>query len=188
MNIDVWNEVGNRIQNPNDACQFISALMEECIDQTFNRLITAHFTNPPSQIYDSIIAFHADCSKRFTVKAIYLEMNGFEINPDRWYFDLFGYKSAPPNDDSFDWISEWQSPDSPTVTLTGLESIQELFATYIGNKLYQDKNKAYNEELATLLVMAKFCRLISGSLKNNKLGVPVYATAHDFDLIYHKSA
>jgi hypothetical protein len=188
MNIEVWNEVGNRIQNPNDACQFISTLMEDCKDKTFNGLITAHFTNPPSQIYGSVSAFHSECSKKFSVKAIYLEMNGFDINPDRWYFDLFGYESIPPNDDSFDWLSEWQSPDYPTVTLTGLEPIQDLYAHYISNKLYKDKDKAYNEELATLLVMAKFCKLIAESLDNKSLSVPVYATAHDFDIIYHKSA
>jgi hypothetical protein len=162
--------------------------MVSCEDKTFNDLITADFTNPPSQIYDAISAFDSECNKRFSVKAIYLEMNGFDINPDRWYFDLFGYESTPLNDDSLDWLSEWQSPDYPTVTLTGLESIQELYANYINNKLYKDQDRAYNEELATLLVMAKFCKLIAESLDNKSLGVPVYATAHDFDIIYHKSA
>src|SRR5215216_3654726 len=121
MNIEVWNEVGNRIQNPNDACQFISTLMVSCEDKTFNDLITADFTNPPSQIYGAICAFHSESNKIFDVKAVYLEMNGFGINPNRWYFDFFGYESTPPNDDSLDWLSHWQSPDYPTITLTGLE-------------------------------------------------------------------
>ena len=57
----------------------------------------------------------------------------------------------------------------------------------MSNKLYKDKDKADNEELATLLVMAKFCKLIVESLDNKKLDVHVYATAHDFDIIYHKT-
>jgi hypothetical protein len=194
MNIEIWHEVAKRIQDPNEACQFISEAMENCKDKTFSGLITANFTNSPNQIQDSIYAFCSTCRKLFDLKAIYLEMNGFDINPDRWYFDLFGYKTVPPNnDDSLDWLSNWQSPDFPDVTLTGLESVQKLFEQYIevNSKLNLDeqhKDLKYNHELATLMVMAKFCRLIAESLDNSKLAVQVYATAHDFDIIYHKSA
>lgn len=188
MNIEVWHEVGKRIQNPNEACQFVSELMESCKDKMFNGLITTNFTNSPSQIYNSISAFCSECNKVFDLKAIYLELNGFDINPNRWFFDFFGYKAVPQNDDSLDWLAYWQSPDDPSITLTGLESIQKLYSNYMSNKLDKDKDKAYNEELATLLVMAKFCKLIAESLDNKKLDVHVYATAHDFDIIYYKIA
>jgi hypothetical protein len=115
-------------------------------------------------------------------------MNGFDINPKRWFFDLFGYNTFHQGEDSLDWLAYWQSPEFPEVTLTGLESIQQLYDVYINNKLYKDEDKAYNEELATLLVMAKFCKLIDKSLENQKLAIHVLATAHDFDMMYHKSA
>jgi hypothetical protein len=192
MNLEIWNEVDKHIQNPNEACQFISELMESCRDKTFNGLITADFTNSSSQIQESVSAFCSGCNKMFDLKAIYLEMNGFDINPDRWYFDLFGYEALPQNDDSLDWLSDWQSPDFPDVTLTGLESIQKLYEQYIEentnlNLDERDKDLEYNRELATLMVMAKFCKLIDESLDSKQLGVHIYATAHDFDIIYHKS-
>lgn len=188
MNFEIWDKVDKRIQKPNEACQFINNLMENCKDKTFNGLISLNFTNSVYQIQNSIAKFCSECNKTFNLKAIYLEMNGFDINPDRWYFDLFGYGTLPPDDESLDWLSDWQSTEFPDVTLTGLESIQNLFDSYIKNKLYKDDDKAHNEDLATLLVMAKFCKLIDESLKNQKLAVHVYATAHDFDIIYHKRA
>ena len=30
-------------------------------------------------------------SKRFSIKAVYTETNGFDINPDKWFFDLFAF-------------------------------------------------------------------------------------------------
>jgi len=188
MNFDIWDEVDKRIQKPNEVCRFISELMENCKDKTFNNLVTANFTNSPSEIQNAINSFISECNKTFDLKAIYLEMNGFDINPNRWFFDLFGYKTFPQDEDSLDWLAHWQSPEFPEVTLTGLESIQELYDDYRKNKLYKDDDKAYNEELATLLVMAKFCHLIDNSLENQKLAIHVLATAHDFDIIYHKSA
>jgi hypothetical protein len=193
MNIEVWHEVAERIQNPDEACHFISKAMENCKNKTFNGLITANFTNSPSQIQDSILVFCSECRKIFDVKAIYLEMNGFDINPDRWYFDLFGYNTVSEDYSDLDWLSDWQSPDFPDVTLTGLESIQKLFEQYEAensdlNLDEQDKDLEYNRELAILMVMAKFCKLIAESLDNKRLNVQVYATAHDFDIVYHKSA
>ena len=194
MNTEIWNEVDKRIQNPNEACQYIGELMEKCKDKTFNGLIPANFTNSSSQIQNSIAEFISECNKAFRVKAIYLEMNGFDINPDRWYFDLFGYKSLPNEDgDVLDWLSDWQSPDFQEVTLTGFESIQKLYKRYNeknSNLNLDERNKDldYNHELATLMVMAKFCKLIDESLRNKQLGLHVYATAHEFDILYHKRA
>lgn len=189
MNIDIWNDVANRIQKPNEACQFISKAMENCKDKTFNGLVTAHFTNSPSQIRDVVSTFCSECNKLFPLKVIYLEMNGFDINPNRWYFDLFGYRKSPPNDDSLDWLTHWQSPRFPNVTLTGLESIQKLYALYMkeNSKSKVDKDLKYNRELATLLVMTKFCELIDDTLDATQLGIDVYATAHDFDIVYHQN-
>ncbi|KPL77666.1 hypothetical protein ADN00_08725 [Ornatilinea apprima] len=193
MNIEIWNEVDKRIQNPNEACQFIGKLMENSKDKTFNGLITANFTNTPSEIQNAINKFIYECNKTFELKAIYLEMNGFDINPSRWFFDLFGYEALPEDDSDLDWLSDWQSPDFPDVTLKGLESIQELFKQYNQEKadLNLDKPNQVlknNHELATLMVMAKFCKLIDESLHNTHLGLHIYATAHDFEIIYHKHA
>ncbi len=159
--------------------------MERCKDKTFNGLITADFSNPASQIQDSVAAFCKACRGTFDLKAIYLEMNGFDINPNRWCFDFLGYHSV--HQDNIDWLCNWQSSSYPDVTLTGLEAIQALYARYMEKELYAEREKKENERLATLMVMAKFCRLIDNSLDMNSLNVRVYATAHEFDIIFHKA-
>ncbi|NET33843.1 MAG: hypothetical protein F6K19_17790 [Cyanothece sp. SIO1E1] len=50
-------------------------------------------------------------------------MNGFDINPDRWYCDLFTYDTDGGIDD-FDWLSDWQSEYYQDYTITGLEDLQ----------------------------------------------------------------
>lgn len=186
MNIEAWHEVNGLIQKPDEACLYIGELMKGCKDKMFNELIAADFTNHPTQIHDSIVTFCYECNKAFELRAIYLEMNGFDINPKRWFFNFFGYNTIHQNDDTLDWLAYWQSPDYPSITLTGLEAIQNIYSEYQSKKLYKDKDKQLNEELATLLVMAKFCKLIAKSVDDIKLGIHIYATAHDFDIIYQK--
>lgn len=190
---EIWHEVAARIQVPIVACAFISELMQHCRNKTFNGLMRADFTNSTDEIRAAVAVFCAECNKTFNLQAIYLEMNGFDINPARWYFDLFGYQSLPESNQSLDWLCDWQSPHYPSITLMGLESIQSLYQECEENPLQwnldtQDKDLAYNRELATLLVMAKFCKLIDESLGDRSLGIDVWATAHDFDIIYHKPA
>ena len=195
MNVEIWIEVGKRISNPNKACKFIAELMENCNDKTFNSLIATDFSNPPKEVRKQIETFIFKCNKGFETKAVYLEMNGFDINPDRWFFDFFGYDKLPDNFDDIYWLSDYQSPVFPDVTLVGLESIQKLFEVYQEETghLYltsepRNKDLDYNHELATLMVMVKFCKLIDESIETSIPDVHVFATAHDFDIVYHKCA
>ena len=43
---------------------------------------------------------------RFDVRAVYLEMNRFDINYDRWYFDLFAYTEYSADPEDLDWLSD----------------------------------------------------------------------------------
>jgi hypothetical protein len=40
--------------------------------------------------------FISSSERGFPVKAVYLEMNGFDLNYDRWYFDYFAYDFNSP--------------------------------------------------------------------------------------------
>jgi hypothetical protein len=112
-------------------------------------------------------------------------MNGFDINPDRWYFDFFGYKRYAADPDDLQWLCEWQSPDWPQVTLKGLEQVQADFEWYHHEEIWNDKKLEWAYELAVLLVMVKFVTLIESALASgprSKL-IPVLATAHGFDIL-----
>ena len=76
---------------------------------------------------------------KFDVKAVYLEMNGFDINYDRWYCDFFAYSCYEPDVEKTDWLCEWQSGDWPQYELLGLESAQEAFAWYHGQRIWKSQ-------------------------------------------------
>jgi len=143
------------------------------------------FTNSSWSVVTSINRFIASASEIIDIQAIYLEMNGFYINPERWYFDLFGYNSYPADPEKLDWLSDWQFDTHLSITLTGLEPLQK---TYLH---HQDLENISGEmkrliELTDLAVVLKFMKLIQKTLSEHKLikNIPVLSSAHDFDLVY----
>jgi len=146
------------------------------------------FQQRSQDVANEIGRFIHECEKGFSVGAVYLEMNGFDINPDKWYFDFFGYRNYPEDPEDLDWLSNWDSlGEWPNMTLTGLESVQSDFAWYTGRETqgYKDQDAEEAAEFAELLVMCKFSGLIEEAVKTGliKKHVPIFATAHDFDIV-----
>jgi len=145
----------------------------------FHLVTDLHFTNDIQDIalaFDNFIELN---EKKLAIEAIYTETNGFDINPDRWFFDIFAYSTYGGHDD-YDWLSDWQSEYAPSITLTGMERLQEVYASEYSNRGYSDAR-----DFASLLVVLRFQDLIhksAGSMK--RLRVPLLATSHDYDLIY----
>lgn len=157
--------------------------MAEANVDRFAGLHRLGFTNPPKSILSSINDFIDECEKEFDIKAVYLEMNGFDINPDRWYFDFFGYEVYEADPDDLEWLCDGQSSDWLQVTLTGLESVQLDFKWYHANEMWKDAKLEKAYEPAMLLVMCKYVTLIQSALAagGRSKSIPVLATAHDFD-------
>jgi len=136
-------------------------------------------TNDPTEAAKHFDDFFRAESKRFGVRAVYTEMNGFDINPDRWYCDLFAYADDGGLDD-FDWLSDWQSKPCEDYTITGLEQLQAVYAS----KAFQDEANRDACYLSSVVVVVKFQRFIQRAAERmTALRVPLYATAHDFDFI-----
>jgi hypothetical protein len=154
--------------------------------QRFSCLPGASFSNPHSAIIGELNRLIEASQKRFDVKAIYLEMNGFDINYDRWYFDLFAYSTYSPNVDDTEWLCDWHSDNWPQVELSGMASAQEAFAWYHDERVWRSQPEfkpVY--EAAMLLVMAKFAAFVGSVLKSGRLvkAIPILATAHDFESV-----
>jgi hypothetical protein len=145
-----------------------------------------HQTNPAA---DYLIKFHRNASEKIDVAAIYFEMNGFTINPDRWYFDGFAYETAGDIWD-LDWLASWDADtENDQFTLTGMESVQEAFARCFCDES-QPLSVKMAAELADHLVNARFMQLIAAAHYVAKRscqaldGLPVLATAHDWDTVH----
>jgi hypothetical protein len=155
-------------------------MVEESFDKTepspFHLVTTQNFTNDPSEIAKNIDDFIAFQKKKFEVKAVYVETNGFDINPDEWYYDIFGYKKYGGHDDH-DWLAEWDSDDYQGLVLTGMEKLQKVYE----NEDLSDKESGKS----SLLVVIRFQQLIQKTiplLKSRK--IPILATGHDYDFIF----
>ncbi|NJO34462.1 MAG: hypothetical protein HC869_16365 [Rhodospirillales bacterium] len=185
MNENLWEAVGAQVARGElgGAVQHLEERLSNCSTPRFKALIGGQFSNDPRHVAEEISQFISACEKSFEVKAVYLEMNGFDINPHRWYFDLFGYKTYVDNAETFDWLSEWDSDHWPDVTLTGLENVQGDFVWYSSALKTEDADEAV--EFAIPLVMCKFAGLIAAATSTGivQKHIPIFATAHDFDII-----
>jgi hypothetical protein len=136
-------------------------------------------TNDPLDVARHFDHFYRDESRRMAVKALYTEMNGFDINPDRWYCDLFAYSEDGGADD-FDWLSGWLSQPFGEITITGLERLQ---AVYASTDLSDPANCDVSY-LCSFVVVAKFQRFMQRAAERMvSVRAPLYVTAHEYDYI-----
>ncbi|MFX1238852.1 MAG: hypothetical protein ACFFAS_07230 [Promethearchaeota archaeon] len=73
-------------------------------DSPFHIVTSLDFTNDPEKVAKFIDKFVKKEQNKFTIKAIYTETNGFDINPYEWYFELFAYDTHGGHDD-YDWLA-----------------------------------------------------------------------------------
>jgi hypothetical protein len=135
-----------------------------------------------------LINFHRNALAKTKVGALYFEMNGFTINPDRWYFDGFAYQTAGDIWE-LEWLAHWDAETDQGFTLEGMETVQEAFAD-----LFCDENQPLSvkmaSELAEHLVTARFMQLIAAAHETAKRrynflkDLPILATAHDWDRVH----
>lgn len=186
MNVDLWRTVDSflRSDDIDGASADLESRLRATASNRFRSLVDSHFTNSPRAVFAHFSEFVTACQGQFDVRAIYLEMNGFDINYDRWYFDSFAYAEYSDDPQDIDWLCDWNSPDWKQFTLTGLEQTQDDFRWYMENKIYDKKTYDAEKEIATLLVMVRFVQLVRTALKIGTFNapLPLLATAHDFDI------
>jgi hypothetical protein len=155
----------------------------------YHRVLGKDFLGQTNDLAEWLIAFHQlAVESKVKLAAIYLEMNGFAINPKQWYCDFFGYKKAGEIWD-LDWLSAWDAESQEGFALQGMESVQKAFA-----ELFSDGKQPLGvklaEEIAEHLVTARFMELVAAAHKVAKRrysgvkGLPILATAHGWDTVH----
>ena len=141
MNVGLSETVDRFLRN-NDAAgaaSYLESLLRAASPERFATLAEKQFTNPPRQVLEHINAFINRCGEEFDVQAVYLEMNGFYVNYDCWYFDSFAYTEYVDDPDDLDWLSDWSSPEWPQLTLTGLGGRSGRFSLVRGKQGQRDE-------------------------------------------------
>lgn len=145
----------------------------------FHIAIELSITNSPADIAAHFDGFFSQEAARFKIGAAYTEMNGFDINPERWFFDVFAYSDYGGHGE-YDWLADWQSDPYDDMTITGLERLQEVYAS----AAFRDQRFEDAGYVAGLLVVTRFQDLIRRATRHMQgLHFPLLATAHDYDFI-----
>lgn len=185
MNLKLWELTDSFIHSGKltDAIEYLETELKNCVSPHFKSLIGTSFSNRPQDIAAEIGIFIQACENKFPIKTVYLEMNGFDINPDRWYFDCYGYRIYRENLEDLDWLVDCDFGSYSDVTLLGMEKVQEEFAWFGTHRKDQDTNAA--AEYAILLVLCRFIGLIENAVNTGliKKGMPILVTAHDSDIV-----
>lgn len=158
--------------------QLLLAALDNLPESPFHLIKALHFTNSPQAVaayYDDFIEGE---SKRMSVQAIYTETNGFEINPDLWFCDVFAYDIDGGQEDD-DWLCDWKSEDYDSLPLTGMEDLQEVY----DSPAFSEESYEEACSVASLFVVIRFQQLIQRAIpKMKQLTCPLYVDAHDYDL------
>jgi hypothetical protein len=122
------------------------------------------------------------------VRALYCEMNRFEINPDEWYLDAFAYDFFGDPED-LGWLVGWKknSMDRNRFVLRGMSDLQALFARDYGDES-SEPVRAVSDVVILLLTLRMQELVHAASRQAHQAGwlpddVPVLAAAHDSDLV-----
>ena len=146
----------------------------------FHCILDLSITNRVEEVAEYFDRFFREEAPPNRVGAVYTEMNGFDINPDRWYFEALAYAEHGGHDD-YDWLADCQWEACGDQNITGLEALQDAYASdAFGQEDYGDAS-----QVAGLLVVIKFQDLIRRTAPHiRELRVPLLATAHGYDFIY----
>ncbi len=145
----------------------------------FHIVLDLSITNAPADAAEHFDRFFRTESARIPIAAAYTEMNGFDINPDRWYCDLFAYIADSGHED-YGWLSDWQSKPFDDYTINGLEPLQDVYASQAS----QEKANRDASYMSSLMVVVKFQQfMLRAGAQMKQLHFPLYITAHDFDFI-----
>lgn len=203
MNFDLAEKL-TRLLDQNQLVNAIKLAENELskIPQTdFHQIIGKSISNQSNELKDYIEHFDKETTKvlndnkSFFGKllnseskkpaAYYCEMNGFTINYDRWFIDLFSFNKIDIN--NWEWLSDFYDSSSNDFKINGLEEIQKVFEDVHENKRFEEPNIDSSYEVCELIVILRLQELFKVTYKNEKKAwsqIPMYINAHDYEMIY----
>jgi hypothetical protein len=132
--------------------------------------------------------FYKTASKTTPVRAVYCEMNRFEINTDQWYLDAFAYDFFGEPDD-LGWLVGWKksNSDRKRFVLRGMNDLQRLFARDDVEQPQASVQSA--SEVVVLLLTLRMQELVHTASEHARQAgllpedVPILSATHDSDLV-----
>jgi hypothetical protein len=197
MNFELADDISKHLADDKleEAISLAETNLRELPSTDFNKLLGKNLLHQTDQLVDFFTNFYETTRRNLPIKAVYVEMNGFTINCDLWFLDLFAFDKVGGTDDT-DWLSDWEEENSTleNFTLTGYEELQQIYQDFLDNEKYKDNRMQAASEVAELLIVLRLQELVKSALikaKQKNLPwsvIPFFASAHDYyNLVYRVS-
>jgi hypothetical protein len=123
--------------------------------------------------------------EELTVKMIYVEMNSFTTQYERWFLHLLAYES-PHASANLEWLADFSAESEKSITITGYEKLQEANKHYMQSEGYRIDDLRQACELHEYLVVLRMQELVMHAVSSEKgkadwASVPIFASAHDYE-------
>ena len=156
----------------------------------FHKVLGRDFLKLTDDLIEFISYFYSQATKKIKVKAIYSEMNGFTINYDLWFIQLFAFENCGGVDET-DWLADYEfSINNEGMVLGGLEDIQAVYEDYMKNEKWSDENLESAMEICEIIIVLRLQELFKNSIERATQKqlewskIPIFATAHDYEILY----
>jgi hypothetical protein len=190
MNFEFAQQINPSLENLDflKALDIAETALNKIPSTEFHSVLGLSFINQSNNLETWIDDFYHRISKKINIKALYFEMNEFDINTDSWYIDGFSYEKDGGLDlDDMEWLCDFTRDrmTSDEFTLTGFEILQSAFENIeLDNDNLQDAR-----DWCEQVIIARFMELMRTAhlqAKEKKLAwasIPVYFTEHSYDFI-----
>ena len=155
----------------------------------FHKIVGKNLLHLKEPLLNYLNEFYKNAKDEIEVKAIYSEMNGFTINYDLWFIDLFAFTECGGLED-LDWLADFEVSSVDSMTITGFEELQSVYEDYMENEKWSDEKLEEACEICELIIILKLQELFRETKKLaieknfEWANISLFATAHDYDMVY----
>lgn len=194
MDLELSERLGELLkQNKVDEAILITeAKLRQHTKTDFNKILGRDLINLKEDFANYIDEFYKKINSHMTVKAIYCEMNGFTINPDLWFVDLFAFDKFGGTED-YDWLADWKQENYASgFIIRGYEDLQAVYKSYVKKEKWKNEVENTGHGICELLIVLRLQELMKATYKLGQeksqqwTAIPVLVTAHDYDNMVYK--
>ncbi|HWK08346.1 MAG TPA: hypothetical protein VNS58_32190 [Puia sp.] len=192
MNFDFAQQINPELKllNFKNALDIAENKLIALPESAFHAVLGQSLVSQADDLATWIDVFYTKAAAKISVKALYFEMNEFDINTDEWFIDGFAYEQdGGPDPLDMEWITDWQADttmETGTIfIIEGYEKLQNAFETIELTTKDLDNARDWCEQI----IIARFMELMRAvHLKAEERGLawaklPIYFTEHSYDFI-----
>lgn len=188
MNFEFGQQINPSLKNLDfsKALNIAESALNKIPATEFHLVLGKSFVNQADSLAIWVEDFYQIISKKMDIKALYFEINEFDINTNIWYINGIAY-DKDGGLDNMDWLSDFTRDKMACeeFILTGFEKLQIAFE----NIELDNDNLQNSRDWCEQIIIARFMELMREAhlkAKEKKFmwaKIPIYFTEHSYDFI-----